>query len=690
MTDCFEARFFFLSDVSSRNPANLRIIHFNLMKTLQKTLLMLAGFAVSANAEIISFAEYNLGERGAVTPVDSSGNNRNFLSGAALEQLTVGTEGEIAATGSTAFLQLAGAGFFNGPFSDLATDNFAVGIYARAAGDLEGNNPVVEGTLVQHVFQTGDREQNSVRISLGFDGWEATYQPVPNVPETPVISIGTPRAFVADEWVHLAIIRINGETSFYVDGVAQGAPETTVDPAHGASAHLGINSGGAASFPGDIDALRAVTFTPEDEDAASIIAALQGIDSDADGLLDVFEQRIIDAIADDAITSLAEVLPGDDFDGDGLSNLEEQNGASDPTDVNDPPPPLSTDLELIAYWDFNDPSVFDEVALEGESLDLVAGYGAFMLEAFFTEDGGGFSGNPGDFGVDLTVEFDPNPDNPDFLLAPLVVVDGFSSSGEEFLEAINSTTGDDRMVVSFWQRLVGLQNSSAFWFQSTEDDRGMQGHVPWGNGALFFDHLVGGARNRLTGTPAASGDPPMPFDFLQWRHYLFVKDGATKEIWIDGALILSASNGTGFSTEMTAFYMGMGINGGNLINGLIDEFAIFNLKPSDAQIAALAAGTSPMEVANVVVVPPASDDFLITAIERDGDMVTLTWNSSEEETYAISFSLDLISFDGGAGDNITPAAGTETTMTIDLSTLGIENEESVFFRVEEELPAMVE
>ena len=58
-----------------------------------------------------------------------------------------------------------------------------------------------------------------------------------------------------------------------------------------------------------------------------------GTDTDSDGLLDSYEQTIIDADLGDAIDSLDDVLPGDDFDGDGRTNLQEQNDGTDPIDA---------------------------------------------------------------------------------------------------------------------------------------------------------------------------------------------------------------------------------------------------------------------------------------------------------------------------------------------------------------------
>ncbi|MDF7826555.1 hypothetical protein P4B35_21165 [Pontiellaceae bacterium B12227] len=55
-------------------------------------------------------------------------------------------------------------------------------------------------------------------------------------------------------------------------------------------------------------------------------------DSDGDGLSDVFEQMIIDAVPDDAFATFADVNPKDDFDGDGLANDAEQFAGTSPID----------------------------------------------------------------------------------------------------------------------------------------------------------------------------------------------------------------------------------------------------------------------------------------------------------------------------------------------------------------------
>jgi len=55
-------------------------------------------------------------------------------------------------------------------------------------------------------------------------------------------------------------------------------------------------------------------------------------DADDDGLLDAWEQQIIDADPNDTIENIEDVLPEDDFDQDGLSNATEFEIGTDPTD----------------------------------------------------------------------------------------------------------------------------------------------------------------------------------------------------------------------------------------------------------------------------------------------------------------------------------------------------------------------
>ncbi len=64
---------------------------------------------------------------------------------------------------------------------------------------------------------------------------------------------------------------------------------------------------------------------------------LSSNDSDADGLRDMFELRIIDADETDGLAMIGDVLGTDDFDGDGFPNAKEELHGSDPADATSHP-----------------------------------------------------------------------------------------------------------------------------------------------------------------------------------------------------------------------------------------------------------------------------------------------------------------------------------------------------------------
>lgn len=89
-------------------------------------------------------------------------------------------------------------------------------------------------------------------------------------------------------------------------------PSVDQDPSVGASANYRSNRSYSYNF--DLD------FTRPDN-----------VDSDSDGLGDLFEQRIIDADPDDGLVSFADVKPEDDFDHDNSTNAQESERGTDPT-----------------------------------------------------------------------------------------------------------------------------------------------------------------------------------------------------------------------------------------------------------------------------------------------------------------------------------------------------------------------
>src|SRR5688500_5216692 len=223
----------------------------------------------AAHATIVPYAAYHLGEAGSLEagtnkPQDSSGNARHFISDINGSGATTGNASfHPAATGSTAYLDTSSTeseGWYSdGTFSNLPTDNFAFGVFARAAastGDTRGD-----------VFTVGGGN-GCFKISLESEGWAASSHNVAWIGDAG----GSAGSFQADTWVHLAVIRSGGVTTFYIDGVAQGSTYSGA-PVHGAP-HLSVRPGGSGYFDGHIDEAKVVTFSPG-ETTSNILTALQ-------------------------------------------------------------------------------------------------------------------------------------------------------------------------------------------------------------------------------------------------------------------------------------------------------------------------------------------------------------------------------------------------------------------------------
>jgi autotransporter-associated beta strand protein len=235
------------------------------------TLVITAGcaFAPAAQATIATFAEYHLGEAGSLgtnnLPIDGSGNGRN---------LTNAINGSYASVGNAAFHNLAAnsttyldtsltgnEGFYGtNLFTSLPTDNFAFGVFARAASNATADNR-------GDIFTLGG-STNSFKLSLAPNGWAASANNIAWIGA----GNGITGSFADNTWVHLALIRSAGTTTFYINGTAQGSTYGGV-PVHD-SPHISVAPGGGAFFDGHIDEARVLTFDTGDI-TTDILAALQ-------------------------------------------------------------------------------------------------------------------------------------------------------------------------------------------------------------------------------------------------------------------------------------------------------------------------------------------------------------------------------------------------------------------------------
>lgn len=263
------------------------------MKTIKKLphFLLLATAVLCtttySHGAIVLVAEYHLGETGSLAtsefrPVDSSilgtpSGQQNITGQINGGSATVGSAG-VYAPGSTAYLDTSSAtntGWYeegNSLGPSLVTNNFAFGIYARAAS--------LDGT-VGDVFILGgvSGSSGSFKLSLTGTGWGAAVHGGS--------SIGSIGSFTANQWVHLALVRTSGSTTFYVDGAAQGS--SYAGATTHSNIHFSVNPGGGTFFDGLLDEARIVTFDAADAGLGDInvLNTLQAVPETSTALLAV-------------------------------------------------------------------------------------------------------------------------------------------------------------------------------------------------------------------------------------------------------------------------------------------------------------------------------------------------------------------------------------------------------------------
>ena len=365
-------------------------------------------------------------------------------------------------------------------------------------------------------------------------------------------------------------------------------------------------------------------------------------DTDKDGLLDGVETNtgVFVSVNNTGTDPLKE-----DTDEDGYTDYKESiDSLSDPNDPNSIPP--QPEIKLLAYWDFNDPS-------DPKSAADVSGnapVAAFTGPAKYSNDGGGFSGEIGDYSLDLGGVNDQSAAQ--------------TPEGPHLDEASES----NEMSVAFWQNTTQVGNTSAFWINApaaTGSQRGFQAHTPWGNGTIYFDQSgCCGAPQRLTvGGQVITN---------QWQHFVFQRDeDGNMEIWVDGELRAEQGGAEPLDPFNGIITIGADLNTGNSMAARIDEFAIYNRPLDEAEILSLYEGNLAIDL----ITPPAL--FTITDVERDEDgQVTLTFNARPNIIYAVDVSEDCELWQE-IDDNVVGSKGKATF--VDISGFG--EQKSLFYRV---------
>jgi len=286
-----------------------------------------------------------------------------------------------------------------------------------------------------------------------------------------------------------------------------------------------------------------------------------------------------------------------DTDGDGFGDGAEVPLGSNPVNPSSTPS-VGTGSRILAYWNFDTNSAPTQAVDRVHGLLAVFTNGVVTLTngqvvttngAVYTADGQGHTGQPGDRALDF------GTNSAQRVVRSRAIAPYLQAASA--LDPVSSLS--DQISISFWQKWsVVPVGSSSFWIVSpnpTMGGRGMQAHNPNGGaaGTIFFD-TAGCCTVPLQ---RMSGTAPAGFNWQNWHHFAFIKNGITKQVWIDGKLVLTVDGANALPTDFTELILGTSYpNYAAQLLGLMDDVAIYGTALSTNQIEALAYGLSPMDV----------------------------------------------------------------------------------------------
>ena len=276
----------------------------------------------------------------------------------------------------------------------------------------------------------------------------------------------------------------------------------------------------------------------------------------------------------------------------------------------------------ILYFDF------DYTENSAKTWDHVFGYSGAISNAEYSDDTPTGSGSS----IDLTDNANGN----------VFVSDGAA--------ALNIAAGIDEVSVSFWQKNASTPSTSSFW---ADPGRALQAHVPWSNGSIYWDTAgcCNGGTQRINADANDFGQ-----DWTEWNHYVFIKSGSLKEIWINGELFLDGDNTSPLPTNINKLWIGAGANGGNSLRGKMDDFAVFASTLDEDQILSIYEGGTDLypakrDISALDVAPEAPFEVPLL-IDFAGDGANSA-GSSPAPWVSINNLVQDQSFDLGAGVSIT-------------------------------------
>ena len=227
---------------------------------------------------------------------------------------------------------------------------------------------------------------------------------------------------------------------------------------------------------------------------------------------------------------------------------------------------------LLGFWNFNDASSATSAADASGN-----GRTGTLTTATYTANAGGRTGVSGDRAMTFGGT-------------------GFMGVAAAGTGAFDSSTTNNAISLSLWVNGdAALQPSGDFiFFAGANADgsgsRRLGGHLPWSNSVIYWDttDCCDPALHRVF-----VGEPDPSRWEGQWNHYVFIKNGDTKEIWQNGAMLHSGQNTADFA-PFRSLFLGSAPGGTSGYHGLVDDFAVWDSALSPGEIAAISAGGSPL------------------------------------------------------------------------------------------------
>ncbi|MBI1370027.1 MAG: hypothetical protein GC162_15405 [Planctomycetes bacterium] len=217
------------------------------------TAALCLSIGATAHAAVTDLAVYHLtGTAGdpAGLPVDSSGNGNDFAGGTVPPAPVYSGDVPVGTGGGTSVSFPTGPSGFYFTTAAFPEDNFGFEVWAKttqaaADGHLLGNSSNASG----------------IEVGTTGNNFYAAISSVAFVAQVPIVD---------NVWTHLALVRDNGTTSFYINGVFIASSALAPIPLPnsgppfpiGANAHFGVDAGGSSGYEGLADEAHFFTFDP--------------------------------------------------------------------------------------------------------------------------------------------------------------------------------------------------------------------------------------------------------------------------------------------------------------------------------------------------------------------------------------------------------------------------------------------